>query len=249
MATPIGIQLYTVREQLAKDYEGVVRQLAAWGCECFETAGFPGSTPEAAAALMKELGTPVLAMHVPPPVGANEQPVIETAKLLGCKRLVMTKGPDSFKDDAAVKATCEEANLALKNAQAHGMGFGLHNHWWEFEERNGRRVIDQMLEWLDPGVFLEVDIYWVHVAGLDPAQTIERLGKRVKLLHVKDGPAKQGEPMKALGEGVVNLAACLEAATHAEAFFVELDDCATDMMEAVRKSFDWIKAHRAAHGG
>lgn len=247
MTTPIGIQLYTVREQLARDYEGTLRAIAAMGCEAFETAGFPGTTPEAARELIGELGIPVVSMHVPPPVGEHEEPVIRTAKDFGCRNLVSTKGPGSFADDAAIRATCEEANRALANAKAHGLRFGLHNHWWEFEERDGQRVYHRMLELLDPEVFWQIDIYWVHAAGLDPAQVIHELGERVLLLHVKDGPAVPGQPMTALGQGVVNLEASLAAAEHAEAFLIELDECATDMMEAVEESFRWMFAHREAH--
>jgi sugar phosphate isomerase/epimerase len=109
--------------------------------------------------------------------------------------------------------------------------------------------MDMMLEDLDPDVFLEVDVYWVQTARQDPVQVIRRLGSRAPLLHIKDGPCQIEEPMTALGEGVVDIPGVVAAgAASTEWLIVELDRCATDMLEAVRKSYQYLVGKGLARG-
>lgn len=247
MAPKIGVQLYSVREEMAKDFEGTVRRIVDFGVEGFETAGFPGKTPEEGIAFFKEVGLPVPSGHFPPPVGDQETEVLETAEALGCTWIVNTLGPDWFKDLDAIQKTCAMANEAATNAAAAGMRYALHNHWWEFEEIEGRLVFEEMLDRLVPEVEFQIDVYWVHVAGQDVVKLLERLGPRAPLLHMKDGPGKQGEPMLALGQGIMDVPAVYAAgAQHADWMHVELDACATDMMTAVKESIAKLKELRGA---
>ena len=105
-----------------------------------------------------------------------------------------------------------------------------------------RRIpVDVMLEHLDPDVFFEVDVYWVQTAGQDPAQVVRRLGTRAPLLHVKDGPCQIEAPMTALGEGVVDIPGVVAAGSGSvDWLVVELDRCDTDIMEAIRKSYQYL---------
>ena len=91
------------------------------------------------------------------------------------------------------------------------MTFGMHNHWWEFLQVEGRYAYQVMLDWLDPDIFFEIDTYWVQTAGVDPAQVIRELGARVPILHIKDGPCVKCEPMTAVGDGVMDFHAVVKA--------------------------------------
>jgi sugar phosphate isomerase/epimerase len=134
-------------------------------------------------------------------------------------------------------------------AKAHGLELGYHNHWFEYELLDNRIATDVMLEHLDPDVFLEVDVYWVQTAGQSPVDVVRRLGPRAPLLHIKDGPCQIDVPMTALGEGVVDIPSVVAAgAGSVEWLIVELDRCATDMMEAVRKSYQYLSGKGLAHG-
>jgi sugar phosphate isomerase/epimerase len=130
------------------------------------------------------------------------------------------------------------------------MTFGIHNHWWEFEKmEDGQLPFDHMLSCLRPDVFFEIDVYWVRTAGADPAAIVRKAGLRAPLLHIKDGPCVKGQPMTAAGTGTVDIPAVAEAsAGTAEAWIVELDNCATDMMEAVRQSHRYITGRGFAKG-
>ncbi|MCK5734174.1 MAG: sugar phosphate isomerase/epimerase, partial [Candidatus Latescibacteria bacterium] len=148
-----------------------------------------------------------------------------------------------------IKAACDRFNEASAVAVEHGMTFGIHNHWWEFLQVEGRYVYQVMLEHLTPEVFFEVDTYWVKTAGVDPAAVVRELGVRAPLLHIKDGPCTKEAPMTAVGEGVVDFRSIVEAAGEtAEWMIVELDRCATDMMEAVATSYTYLIEEGLARG-
>ncbi|MDH7487355.1 MAG: sugar phosphate isomerase/epimerase [Anaerolineae bacterium] len=241
MIAPIALQLYTVRKALAEDFAGVMRQIAAIGYVGVEPAlGTLTATPTEAGRLFQELGLAVPSAHTPLPLGEEKERVLEAMAAFGCRRIVSGKGPDSFQTLDQARRTCELFNEANAVARENGMTFGIHNHWWEFQQVEGRYVYQVMLEHLDPDIFFEIDTYWVRTAGLDPAAVVKELGQRVALLHIKDGPAVKGAPMVAVGEGVLDFPAIVQAADSAEWLIVELDECATDMMEAVDKSYRYL---------
>ena len=249
MSAPIALQLYTLREAMAEDFDGVVRKVADVGYVGVEPAGFPGTTPEAGARLFRELGLEVPSAHTPLPIGEKKQEVLDTMEALGSRRIVSGQGPDDFNTMDRIKAACDRFNEASAVAVEHGMTFGIHNHWWEFLQVEGRYVYQVMLEHLAPEVFFEVDTYWVKTAGVDPAAVVRELGVRAPLLHIKDGPCTKEAPMTAVGEGVVDFHSIVEAAGEtAEWMIVELDRCATDMMEAVATSYTYLIEEGLARG-
>lgn len=88
MTPQITVQLYSVREQAAKDYEGTIRAIAEMGYGCVEPAGYPGSSPEKASRLFKELGLQAPSAHIGLPVGDQKNEIIEQALLMGHKALI-----------------------------------------------------------------------------------------------------------------------------------------------------------------
>lgn len=242
MTTPIALQLYTIRDLLAQDFEGTIRRVADMGYMGVETANMFGESPASAARLFGELGLTVTSAHSALPLGDNKQEVIDTMGALNCKRLVVpSQPPDKFKSLDGIMSICDSLNEGAAVARAHGLQVGYHNHWFEYEPLENLIPIDVMLEQLDPDVFLEVDVYWVQTAGQNPVEVVRRLGSRAPLLHVKDGPCQIEAPMTALGEGVVDIPGVVAAgAGLTEWLVVELDRCATDMMEAVRRSYRYL---------
>lgn len=250
MAVPIALQLYTVREQLAEDFSGVIRRIAAMGYVGVETAGFPGTTPKDAARLFSNLGLVVCSAHVPLPLGEKKNEVLDTLAALGCKRLVLGGTPRDLKTADQVKRACDSFNEANAVAIQYGLLFGIHNHWWEFQRvEDGHTAFEVMRERLDPAVFFEVDVYWARTGGADPAALVKELGQRAPLLHIKDGPCVVGQPMVAVGSGTLDFRAIIAAGVEVtEWLIVELDDCATDMLEAVEKSYTYLVGRGLARG-
>jgi sugar phosphate isomerase/epimerase len=250
MTTPIALQLYTLRDLLAQDYEGTVRKVADMGYHGIETANMFGSSPASAARLFRELGLTVIGAHSPLPLGDQKQEVIDTMGALDCKRLIVAwQPPEKYKSLDGIKSICDTLNETAAVGRANGFQVGYHNHWFEYQPVEDRLPVDVMLEHLDPDVFFEVDVYWVQTAGQDPVQVVRRLGSRAPLLHVKDGPCQMDADMTALGEGVVDIPGVVAAgAGSTEWLVVELDRCATDMLEAVRKSYRYLVEKGLGHG-
>jgi sugar phosphate isomerase/epimerase len=250
MTTPIALQLYTLRDRLAQDFEGTIRSIADMGYIGVETANMFGGSPASAARLFDELGLTVMGAHSALPLGDEKQAVLDTLGALDCKRLVVAwQPPEKYKSLDGIKSICDTLNEGAAVARANGLRLGYHNHWFEYQPVENRIPVDVMLEYLDPDVFFEVDVYWVQTAGQDPAAVVRRLGSRAPLLHIKDGPCQMDVAMTALGEGVVDIPGVVAAgAGSTEWLVVELDRCDSDITEAVRKSYRYLVETGLAHG-
>lgn len=253
MPAPISIQLATLRPEIAADYAGTVRRLAEIGYVAVEPLGFPGITVDDACRLYAELGLEVGTAHLPLPLGEQREEVLETADKLDCKWIVYAGfGPDNYRTSDDTKASCEQFNQAAANAAVSGHCFAIHNHWAEFEvaDDGERRVYQYMLDYLEPNVFFQVDVYWARCGGANPVAAIRELGARAPLIHTKDGPCTREGPMTAVGGGgLLDFFSIVEAAgDHAEWLVVELDRCATDMMGAVADSYSFLVGNGLARG-
>ena len=244
MNRKIGVQLYSVRKELGTDFKGTLEKIAAMGYDGVEMAGLPaGVTPTEATGLLDSLNLKVAAAHVGLPVGNDKNMSIDFAKAMGCRRIVHSVGPDSCATRESIKKACVAINEAAVNAKAAGLQLALHNHWWEFQNVDGELAHKIMLKELLPEVIFEIDTYWVKVGGVtEPAAVLKELGARAPLVHIKDGPGVQGKPMTAAGQGCMDFPPILAAATHAEWLVVELDECATDMLDAIRASLKHLKS-------
>ncbi|MGQ0604809.1 MAG: sugar phosphate isomerase/epimerase family protein [Anaerolineales bacterium] len=251
MTIPVALQLYTLRDSLQHDFAETIERVASVGYAGVETAGFPKTTPEAAARLFADLGLAVCGAHGPLPLGNDRQRVIETMQALNCRRLINAwQPPEKFTTRASVEAVCAALNEANVVAQANGFSLGYHNHWFEFENRfDGVTAHALMARTCDPQVFFEIDVYWVKTAGEDPASVVRDYGARAPLLHIKDGPAVRDAPMTAVGAGVMDIPAVVSATgTHTEWLIVELDQCATNMFTAVEQSYRYLVDSGLGHG-
>ena len=139
-------------------------------------------------------------------------------------------------------SACNEAGAIVRD---HGLRFGMHNHWWEFEPVEGERPIRLLHESLHPDIFWQLDVYWAQTGGADPAGVLSELMARIGSLHWKDGPAVHGEPMTALGRGRVDVPRILRALTHPVDWVIELDECATDPLDAAQESRVYLESRES----
>jgi sugar phosphate isomerase/epimerase len=252
MPLPIALQLYTLRDALAKDFTGVMTQVAEMGYIGVEgaNAAYASTTVEAAAKLFKDLGLTVPSAHIGLPLGDKKNEVLDTMKLFDCKRLVLAHiPPEKFQTVDQIKTEGERMNEADVVCRENGLTLLYHNHWWEYEQLDGRWRYQIMLDYLAPTIQLELDTYWIKTGGPEPVDVIKEMGKRAPLLHIKDGPCTVKDDMTAVGEGTLNWHEIIGASDGAaEWLIVEIDRCATDMLEAVRKSYRYLIQEGFARG-
>ena len=258
----IALQLYTVRDEIAKDIPATLKRLTELGIQNVETAFWPKNiTVKEAGKYLNDVGLKVCSSHIEIPLDdKSKDAMLETAQAFSCKRMIWHGWPED-KRYSSIEGTKELIvvyNEAGRFAKANGLEFGLHNHWWEYRNKvDGKFVYEVLLESVEPDIFFEVDTYWVKVAGHDPAEIVAKFGKRAPLLHIKDGPARwtdslpadKPEPMTAVGKGTQNFPAIAKAANgNTEWMVVEMDVVASDVFAAIRDSYDYLTKNKLARG-
>ncbi len=248
MAPRFGLQLYTLRDDCARDLEATLAFVAACRYAGVEVAALHERSARDFRALLDAHGLAVASLHALP-FGDAAARAFDEAQALGAPLVVVPFAhPDRFASADGVAAIADELNAASALARRRGLRLGYHNHFWEWRTLpDGRCAFDALLARLEPAVEIELDVYWAATAQRDPAAVLRELGARATRLHVKDGPADAPEsPMVALGDGAVDLRSAMRAAEHADWMLVELDRCAGEMKAAVKRSAEWLGLARSA---
>lgn len=269
MVPEISLQLYSVREQAASDYEGTIRAIADMGYGNVEPAGFPGSSPAEAAKLFQALGLNAPSCHGSLPVGDEKNRVIEEALMLGHKFIITGCPPrfsEHYESADTVKAMADLYCEAAETASGHGLQVGYHNHNWDLAEVDGQPAYRLFLANTPETILWEADLFWVARAGLDPVAFVKEIGPRGRLLHYKDGivdaagefteaetedgkiMVSSSKPFLPCGAGQVDLVAPAQVAEHVEYAVVELDSYEGDMMQAVQESYTYLTSKGIAKG-
>lgn len=246
---PIALQLYSLREEAAADFPGVLKTVADIGYTGVEFAGLHDMTPTDVRKVLDDVGLTAASTHGPLPTEENLTEVIDTARTLGYTHHVSGFGPDQFASKETILAAAAKAQKAAELLAGTGIRFGIHNHYWEFDHRIDGRYPHEIFMAAAPDVLAQIDTYWVQVGGADAATVVGRYGTRAPLLHIKDGPGNREAAMTAIGGGIMDWAAVIgAAAATTEWLIVELDRCDTDMTEAVAESYRYLTRNGLATG-
>jgi sugar phosphate isomerase/epimerase len=265
---PLGIQLYSVRQYLASDYEGTLKQLAALGYRQVEAAGFFGHTAGEVREAMQQAGLSCVSAHYQATeLYTRLDEVIEFAMKVGLRYLVCSlpaiKNPARLPDlsyDTVSKSflmedwhfNAERFNVVGAKIRRAGMRFAYHNHTAEFRAIEATVPYDVLLRETDPeSVWFELDCGWVAVGGGNPQQTLRRYGKRISMVHLKDfqsftpsGPDRAAIPTE-MGRGLLDNAGIVAASRSAalEHVFVEQEGFDVPWVESLRVDADWLRKH------
>ena len=268
LGLPIGLQLYSVRDILPKDYEGTLAQLAALGYREVEAAGFFGHNPSEVKQAMDHAGLQCVSAHYPlRDLLPKLDEIIQFGKDLGLKYIVcaspMLKDPSRVKDPTSPAAresmtlddwrwNAEQFNHIGERAHAAGIRFAYHNHTAEFRSENGTVFYDELLRATDPAkVSMEMDCGWVVVGGKNPVDYLARYPSRFTMLHVKDFKLSGAvytnsapPPSTELGRGSIDYRPIFEAAKKAplKHAFVEQEEFDMPPMEALKVDADYMHA-------
>jgi sugar phosphate isomerase/epimerase len=243
----IGLQMYTVRDDCARDFPGTLRKVAGIGYKYVELAGTYGLSPEALKGVLDDCGLNAVSTHEGYDALRNDLPsVLARCKTLGITYIVCPGAPGTGEADPAVwDNLAAEFNEVGKACADAGFIYGYHNHAHEYVLVDGQYGLDYLMEKTDPAlVKMEVDVGWTWFAGVDPAAYMRKHGSRVALIHAKDHDKVMKEQNWPVGDGALDWKSIFDACAEAGAEFaiVEEDLTVAPALESVAKSFNNLKA-------
>lgn len=249
----IALQLYSLRDEIGKDYNGVITKVGEMGYTAVESADysdgkFYNRTPEEFKSDLSKAGLVFLSSHTNRELSDVElasknftealkwwDQAIDDHKTAGAQYIVdpWISVPKTLKD---LQTYCEYLNEIGKKCQEKGLKFGYHNHAHEFTKIEDKMMYDYMLENTNPEyVFFEMDVYWTVRGQQSPVEYFKKYPGRFTLLHIKDD--------KELGEsGMVGFDAIFKNTDKAgtKYLIVEVEKYDYAPLESVKISLDYL---------
>ena len=261
---PLGLQLYSVRDLLPKDFAGTLKQLGELGFKEVESAGYYNHSAAEVKQALSDAGLKLVSAHYP--YGALSKDIdriIDFHHRLGVGHVVCSspgRAPDRV--DSASGMTLEdwrwnagEFNKFGEKMTAASIQFGYHNHIPEFHVTDGVLPYAELMRLTDPAkVTFEMDCGWAIVGGGNPVEMLHTYPKRIGMLHVKDfnlaGKNAKGEPkVEELGLGTVDYRLIFEAASktgNIEHIFVEQEAFNVPWRQSLKVDADYMRKLGAA---
>jgi sugar phosphate isomerase/epimerase len=254
----IGLQLYTLRDQLPKDLEGTLKKVAEIGYKNVEGYDYKnrmilGKAPVEFRKIVEDLGMKLPSMHVVTELTTSESRVsimdqwkttVEDMASIDVKYVVyaiIAEAERKTLDD--YKKWAERFNQFGEICRQAGSQYVYHNHDFEFKPFDGQMGYDILLKNTDPDlVKFEIDLYWITKAGQDPVAYIEKNPGRFELYHIKDMENSPDKTFTEVGQGTVNFERVFKVKEIAgmKLFFVEQDRTKIDRFESIKMSFDYL---------
>jgi sugar phosphate isomerase/epimerase len=269
----LGFQLYTLRNVITRDPQGVLQAVAEIGYQEVEALrmGLDMLRP-----IFRELGlnpvsghfeTPLVtgkwdawravtpASQLPPPE-YDWSAAVDEAAGHGLKFMVIPYLFPTERGDAdSYRRLAEQLNKAGETSRKAGIGLCYHHHAFEFQPMGDTTPFQLLLDNTEPNlVGIEVDVFWVSVAGHDPVDFIRRYAGRVPLVHLKDKAAGTAqafqefqvppEAYKEVGNGELDFVAILRACGEAgvQHYIVEQDHTPGDPVDSLRQSYRYLRS-------
>jgi sugar phosphate isomerase/epimerase len=258
MAKPgVALQMFTLRHDAKADYVGTLRQVAAAGYNAIETAfGTGGLSASELRRVLDDLGLRIIASHVDSGrLRSALDAEIDFNLAVGNRDLLCAELPrEDRASEAAFHRWAADLQAIAERCRARGARLSYHSHAFEFRRFGAVNGLEILLGEA-PALDWEPDIYWLTFAGVDPAAWIGRYSSRSRLLHLKD---MKDEPLPpdpieantadlaaylsaALGDGTLDPAPAIAAATSAEWLIVEQDFSTRPMLEDIARSRRYLK--------
>jgi sugar phosphate isomerase/epimerase len=250
----VGLQLYSVREQMAKDVPGTLAKVHSWGIKYVELAGNYGLSPQQFKAQLDEHGLDAVSGHF----SFNEWSRDPEAVLRQSKELGLVDAGCAWIDHSGAfdEATCRHAIEVFNHvgelaAQQH-MTFFSHTHGYEFQPYGDGTLFDLLMRETNPSnVKFEMDIFWVVHAGQDPVKLLQKYPGRWESMHLKD--MRKGTPTGlltgqsdvnncvALGAGIIDVPAVLRAAREVGVKWYFIEDESPVSEEQIPQSLAYLR--------
>ncbi|MBN1350769.1 sugar phosphate isomerase/epimerase [candidate division KSB1 bacterium] len=243
---PVALQLYTIRDEMSKNFVGSMKKVAKMGYDGVELAGTGGLSAKELKSLLKDLNLIIVGSHIGyDALEKDMDEVIAYNLALGNPYIVCPGLPEKFRQNADGWRKAGEAFTQFASAlKKHGLKFAYHNHAFEFESVAGTTGYNLLFDAADPElVKAEVDVYWVQYGGYDPVELIAKFVNRAPLLHIKEMAGDAERSMTEVGNGIIDFKGIFRAAEKAksEAYIIEQDTCQRPTLESAKISLDKMR--------
>jgi sugar phosphate isomerase/epimerase len=253
-ANMIGLQMYTVRDQLTKDFDATVEQIAKIGYRNLEFAGYYNRTPEQVRALLDRVGAVSRSAHIGAQLMRQDAAAqIRSAKTIGQEYITLPSYNWGREGLAGWRKGIAEFNTWGAMCRDAGLKLAYHNHANEFAPLEGTTGYDVLLKEVDPAlVDFELDLYWAKFADQDPVALFAKYPGRFTMWHVKDmSVAGTQKGMTPVGKGTMDFKAIFANARQSgmKYFFVEHDTAGQypgGSLASVQASYDYLRQLLAA---
>lgn len=244
MSLPVSLQLYTLRDETAKDFKGTLEKVANIGYKGVEFAGYGGLTAAQMKAELDRLGLKVTGSHVGMDILRNNlEETIAYNLEIGNKYIVCPGTKGDTKEHYLEVA--DFFNRVGEKCKEKGLQLGYHNHAHEFKLFDGEYALDILYNNTNAELLkVELDTYWVQYAGVDPIAYMKKYAGRCPLLHQKDMEAGEEKGFTEVGNGIMDIKGIHAAVEEigVEWFIVEQDRCVRPQLESVAISFNYLKS-------
>jgi sugar phosphate isomerase/epimerase len=250
---PLGLELYSVRSLLPKDFDATLAKVRADGYTVVEAAGYYDHTAADFRKAMDTAGLRCVSTHHALNVLETQlDQWIEYGQKLGLEYMICSSSGGMHRDPAAKGGPtlddwhwiADEFNRIGERVKAAGMIFGVHNHQPEFATIDGVLVYDELLKRTDPKlVIFEMDAGWVFASGHNPVEYLVKSPERFPLMHVKDMIRQPDgkELMTVLGKGSIDYGPIMRAATGLKYYFVEQEQFEMEPIEELRLNAEYMR--------
>lgn len=242
---PVALQLYSVREDCARDLPGTLKAVAEMGYEGVEFAGYYNRTAQELRKMLDDLGLKVAGTHtgIQTLLGEELPRTIEFNQILGNKYLVVPGLPREYTESKeAWLKTADLFNDLAEKVKPYGMLVGYHNHSAEFQKINGEYPWDIFFSNTKPEVIMQIDTGNALHGGADPVPFLERYPGRALTVHLKE--FSQTNDKALLGEGDVRweeIFRLCETTGGTQWYIIEQESYAYPPLECVRKCLENLR--------
>ncbi|MDR1559003.1 MAG: sugar phosphate isomerase/epimerase [Clostridiales bacterium] len=237
------IQLYSVREELRRDFPGTLRKLGKIGYTGVEFAGYGGYSAKDLKKLLDDNNLRPMGTHSSVEALLERlDEEIEYNQILGTEYIVLPHYSGISDRDGMLRLAELFSPIAEKITSA-GMKFAYHNHNWELAKDNGEYLLDIFYSNTDPDkVFAELDLYWIAYAGVDPLEYMKKYANRAKLLHIKQIKDYESRKCVDLHEGVIDFSEIIKTGKQSgvEYYILEQEEFEIDPFISVKNGIDYI---------
>ena len=246
---PVGIQLYTVREQMAEDPVATIEAVAKMGYEGAEGGPPQGMANSEFVRVLADNGLKLMGGDCnPKELREDIAAVVDRSGELGIDTMMTGIGGELQETDGDWKRVVAELAEGCAQAAEAGLRVCYHNHAFEFEQKVDEEYgLDYLLSTIpESDIKAELDVYWIKTGGEDPVKYINKYASRLPRLHLKDrapSPADEECPFAEVGQGILDWDGIFAAAPNAgvEWYFVEQDLWTRPPLESARMSLDFLK--------